>query len=766
MQAAEPATDAAATEPDAAGSDIGITVPAAETVDSGAADVISPVAVAQPPAADEQVDIDRWALCPPVAHPAPLRDDVDAETINLQADNAQASEGGVYSLGGNAVVQYDGQRLEAENIVYRKDSGEIEALQGIRYTGPGLYVIGDNATLYPDLQQGEIHNVTYALYDQHGRGEAEVLHLDGITKQRLEGAYYTTCPEGKKNWVLSAREVELDQAEGTGTAHGAKLSLKGVPVLYTPYATFPIDERRKSGLLVPKIGQTEQTGIDASVPVYWNIAPNRDMTIVPRYMSDRGTMLGAEFRYLNLHSGGTLSGDYLPSDKLYDDQYRSLVSVRSYWNPVPRLRTRVIASNASDENYFEDLGNSLLQTSQTNLQRTAAADYAGHRWDLSMMVQDFQTLDSTVTSAQRPYKQLPQIEFNATPDTRLLGMKFETSAELIHFTHSDDIVVEGTRLDVQPRFSLPVHRASWYVDPAVSVRHTAYALYNTAPGAKDSPTRTTPVASLDTGTFFERNGTWGDRSYVQTLEPRLFYLYVPNRNQDNLPVFDTGEYDFNYWTLFRENRFSGPDRMGDANQLAVALTSRILDPASGRQLISTSLGSLLYFSDREVTLPGDPVETSSSSDLIGEVALALSRELNADAEIHWNPNDSSTTRNDYRLQYRRGPRELVNMSYRQQSGLLEQTDLSFLWPLSPSWHLVGRWYYSLKSSETIETLAGVGYESCCWGLQLLGRSYINNTQEDRNNAVFLQLELKGLGKLGTKVDEALERGILGYESDY
>jgi LPS-assembly protein len=782
MQATEPAaatTDQAATESQAADSETSSSAPARDSVDSGVATMAAPAAAVQPdvvadqavataviPASVEAANIDHWALCPPVARPAALRDDIDTDTIDLQADSAQASEAGVYTLDGNAVMQYAGQRLEAENIVYRQDSGEIEAQQGIRYTNQGLYVRGESATLYLDQQQGELRNIDYTLYEQHGRGEAEVLRLDGIAKQRLEDAYYTTCPQGKKNWVLSAREVELDQAEGTGTAHSAKLLLKGIPVLYTPYASFPIDDRRKSGLLIPTIGQTDSTGLDLSVPFYWNLAPNRDMTIVPRYMSDRGTMLGTEFRYLNTHSGGTIIGDYLPSDKLRNDDYRSLVSVQSYWTPMPRLRTRIIASNASDENYFADLGNSLLQTSQTNLVRTAAMDYHGIGWQLGMQVQDFQTVDASVASAQRPYKQLPQITFDATPDRRLLGVKVETSAELNHFIHSDNSLVEGSRLDVQPRFSLPVYRAAWYVDPAVSVRHTIYDLNNTASSADSSLSRTTPIASLDAGTFFERNGRWGDHGYLQTLEPRLFYLYVPDRDQDDLPVFDTGNYDFNYWTLFRENRFSGPDRMGDANQVALALTSRILDPASGRQLISASLGSLLYFSNRNVTLPGQAVETDSRSDMIGDITLALARRWNAEAELHWDPNDYTTTRNDYRLQYRRGPRQLVNLSYRQQSGLLEQTDVSFLWPLSPSWHMVGRWYYSLKSSETIEALAGIGYQSCCWGLQLLSRSYILNAEDSRTNEVFLQLELKGLGKLGTTVDQALERGILGYQADY
>jgi LPS-assembly protein len=740
--AAAPAPPAAAEQP-------------ATAADQAAAPAVEPVIM-------EQADIDRWALCPPVDRPAPLPDNGDGDTINLQADNAQATGGNIYTLEGNAVVHYGDQRLIAENIIYRQDTGEIEAEQGIRYTRPGLYVSGESAILYPDLQEGELRNVEYSLYEQHGRGEADLMHLEGVAEQRLEGAYYTTCPQGNENWILYAQRVDLDQETGTGTARDAKLSFKGIPILYTPYATYPIDDRRKSGLLFPKIGQTNETGLDLSMPVYWNIAPNRDMTIIPRYMSDRGAMLGSEFRYLNPRSRGTLIGDYMPSDKLRDDEYRSLVSMQHFWTPVPRLRTRIIASNASDENYFEDLGDSLLQTSQTNLQRTMAADYTGTWWDISMMVQDFQTVNPDVTSNKYPYKQLPQIVFNATPDSRLLGMKIETSAELNHFVHSDASLVEGSRLDLQPRLSLPVYRAAWYIDPAVSLRHTAYDLNNTAAGADDSLSRTTPVVSLDTGTFFERNGRWGDSDYVQTLEPRLFYLYVPNRNQEDLPVFDTGDYDFNYWTLFRENRFSGPDRMGDANQLALALTSRILDPGSGRQLISTSLGSLLYFSDRDVTLPGDPVETDDSSDIIAEVTLALANHWNADAEYHWNPHDSNTTRNDYRLQYRRGQRQLVNLSYRQQSDTLEQVDMSFLWPLSPAWHVVGRWYYSVQSSETIEALAGIGYESCCWALQLLAQSYINNTEGDRNNTVFMQLELKGLGKLGTMVDDALERGIFGY----
>lgn len=714
----------------------------------------------------EDADVDRWALCPPFPQSPVNPPTANPDAIDLQADSAQASDGNVYTLDGNAVVLYGPQRLEASNITYRQDDNELTAEGDIRFTAPGLIIDGQDATLYPDVEQGNLNNITYTLTEAHGRGTASVLDLKDRYNQHLQQASYTTCPPDNHDWELTAKEVDLDRAEGIGTARNAKLAFKGVPIIYTPYITFPIDDRRRSGLLVPKIGHTDETGADISVPYYWNIAPDKDAIITPRYMSDRGLMLSGEMRYLNKHNEGTLSAEYLPSDDRFNNEDRSLVAIEHYGNPWPRLQTSVVASNVSDDRYFEDLGSSLVKASQSNLERTAEANYHGSFWGLGLKLQDFQTVDPALTRADKPYKQLPQVVFNAAPESRLLGLKFSTRAEANYFTHSDGDIIKGTRVDVQPRVSLPVHRAAWYLDPAVSLRHTAYDLDNTSNDEDNSPSRTTPVVSLDAGTFFERSSHWGDTSFVQTLEPRLFYLYVPDKNQDDIPVFDTGDYDFNFWTLFRENRFSGPDRMGDANQMAVALTTRFLDPDNGVQRFSASLGSLFYFSDRNVTLPDESVETDDSSSIVGEITLNLARNWTAKSELQWNPHSSSTARSDQHLQYRAGPRKLVNLAYRYREDIQEQTDISFLWPLSRSWHMVGRWYYSLNDRETIETLAGLGYESCCWGAQLVGRSYINDDGDSRNTAIFFQLELKGLGSLGKKVDSALEHGILGYESSY
>lgn len=770
---AQPALPAVVTEapgqPDTAEATpaAGLTAAAPDTVAADGAPFALPAPAAGPPQDDTKTD--RWALCPPVTQWMETGE-VPAEAgtagmVDLEADSAAASADRVYTLSGDAVVRYGDRRLTASDMVYRQQTGEIEASGGIHLTGPDLLVSGESARLQLQEDRGTLSGITYALPGQHARGAAGQLSLVGAGQLRLEDASYTTCAPGNRDWLLSAGEVEIDHGEGTVTARNARLNFKRVPLLYTPYISFPLDDRRKSGLLFPKLGTTDETGIDVSIPYYWNIAPNRDATFTPRVMTDRGTMLGGEFRFLTPHSNGVLGAEYLPSDKEFGDESRRFVSLSHTASPTPRLETRIVAGDVSDPFYFGDLGTDLMASSQTSLERTANAIWHGGGWNLGLTVQDFQNLDTTIASADRPYRQLPQIVYELVPAQRFLGLSSSVQAELNYFTHSDDTVIRGTRIDLQPRLSLPLRRSAWYVEPAAGLRHTAYWLENNTPGADESPDRTTPVYSVDAGMFFERSGRWSNRPYIQTLEPRLFYLYVPERDQNGLPVFDTGNYDFNFWTLFRENRFNGPDRMGDANQLALALTSRFLDTASGRQLLRMSLGSLFYFKDRTVTLPGDTADLDSSSDIIGEVSLALTSHWSARGEVLWNPHLSRTERNNYRLQYRLGPRRLVNLGYRFRDGIQEQSDVSFLWPVGPSWHLVGRWYYDLNADETIETLGGLAYERCCWGVQLLARNYINNDGTARTTAVFLQLEFKGLGKLGTSVDDALERGILGYESD-
>jgi LPS-assembly protein len=329
-----------------------------------------------------------------------------------------------------------------------------------------------------------------------------------------------------------------------------------------------------------------------------------------------------------------------------------------------------------------------------------------------------------------------------------------------------DQAVTGQRVDLQPRMTLPIQGAAYFIKPSVGLRHTRYWLEDTEPGDRDDPDRTTAIASLDSGLFFDRNFQWGSTDYVQTLEPRLFYLFVPNKDQDDIPIFDTDTYEFNFWQLFLENRFSGPDRMGDANQLAMALTTRLLNPATGIQRFSASLGELWYFRDREVTLPDEPVQSDSSSAIVGEVNVTFSPRWRSRAEFQWDPGETHTDVGNVLLQYQADKRQLANLSYRYRRQVLNQTDVSFLYPLGRKWHAVGRWNYSIKNNRTLETIAGVGYESCCWNLQVVGRSYVNDKNGGRTTGIYLQAELKGLTGIGKQVDSVLEHGILDYDSSY
>ena len=709
---------------------------------------------------------DRWKLCPPAPAAVPAATSAAGKDIpiDLYGDTAESVDQQIFTLRGNAVVIYGAQQLNADSITYNQNDGAVDAVGNVHYAAPGLIANGSHGRYYPDEKRGTLYEVDYALPERHGRGQAEVVHLLDPYRKQLDRASYTTCPPGNADWLLSAQQVDLDTEDGMGVAHHATMSLKGMPVLYTPYISFPIDDRRRSGFLIPTFGVSQESGLELSVPYYWNIAPNYDATLMPRLMSERGVMMTMEFRYLHRKDSGMLRAEYLPSDRKYEDRDRSLVSFEDKGNPLPRLTTRIDASNVSDKDYFQDLGNTLVQSSQSFLKREAEATYHGNQWSLDTRVLNFQTVDPTVAVVDRPYTELPRVRFNAAPAQSLLGLHFNVDSEVTQF--EKDKTVTGTRVDMLPRLTLPFERAAYYIKPSAGLRHTFYQLNDQSPGDPTGPQRTTTVADLDAGMFFERDLQWGDSAYMQTLEPRLYYLYVPFKKQDDIPVFDTGEYDFNFWTLFQENRFSGPDRMGDANQLAVALTTRMLDPESGVQRLRASLGQLVYFRNLKVTLPNEPVVSDNTSDLIGEFGVAFSREWNAATDIQWDPSASRTDRGDVLLQYHADKRQLVNLSYRYRRAELNQTDVSFLWPLGNAWHLVGRWNYSLDDSTTVETLAGFGYESCCWALQLVGRSYVNDVSGDRTNGVYVQVELKGLTGIGSQVDNLLERGILGYESSY
>ena len=742
------------------------------------------------PATDETVETGPEAPAPAMAFSRGLDAGIDWDSCEIPPTGAQpVAEGtalgeGPLLLTADAMVAeldpqtavFSGQvelmqgalRMQADELVLNRATGEVDARGGLLISRPDIRVAGSTAHYQLASGQGRIEQVSYRVPAIRARGEAALAEFLGERRSRYEDISYTTCRPGNSDWLLRAEALELDHAEGLGSARNASLRFKGVPILYAPTFSFPIDDRRRSGVLVPSVGYSGNTGADVSVPYYVNLAENYDLTLTPRLMSRRGLLLGGEFRFLTETTSGTLEGEYLPDDREADDgnEQRGAASLRLDSRFNPRTLARVRAGYLSDDDYLQDLGGSLAVTSATHIERTGELYYHGDFWRLLGRVQGYQTIDDAILPDERPYSRLPQLRLDLMRPRGIAGTSYHLDAEYVYFHRSD--AVTGHRLDLSPALSLPLREPWGYVEPRLGARYTAYDLTDQSVGLDDSPSTFSGVFSVDSGLFFERPLEWFGDAAVHTLEPRLFYLYVPHERQSDQPVFDTAALDFTFDNLFRENRFSGPDRLGDANQATLALTSRLISDESGAELLRASVGQILYFANRRVTLPDEPVQDDSSSTLVGELAARLGGGWQTRAGLQWDPHDGSAGTIEQALaqiNYRDRNRRVFNAAYRLRDGVTEQTDLAAIWPLNERVSLIGRHNFSLRDDRLLEALAGLEYGRCCWRLRALLRRYTDSSGDDHNLAFFLQLELNGLGRLGNDIEQTLERGIYGYRTD-
>jgi LPS-assembly protein len=714
---------------------------------------------------DAYAPIPAWTVCPP----QPDRDyalfdngQPDTSPLNLFGNMAERSSDGRLTLIGAAEAVRGFQRLRADRVMYDELENTVSAEGDVIYDEPLLNIRGSNGKFWPDAHRGEMFDTQFRFYQRHGRGEAEQTYLvrPGIT--RFKDAFYTTCPDNSNTWIMYATKVTLDQNTGDGVARNARLELKGIPVLYTPYITFPIDDRRKTGLLIPSFGSSDNSGFELKTPFYWNIAPNYDALITPRYLQDRGTQLNTEFRFLQSTQEGLVRYEYLHKDNNTKAQ-RDRFILRDALRFSEHLTANIDYDHVSDKDYLVDLGDSLSLASVSFLKRTATVDYTTSWWQTGIQVDDYQTVDQTIAPQDRPYQRLPRLTFLADSPLRPLGIESGVKAEAVRFDSAERVTAD--RGDLWPSLSLPVRGHAFDSIPKVGIRYTSYQLDSQPSGQPAQPSRSTPLFSLDNTLYLERPLSIASHEYIQTLEPRIYYLYVKGEDQTDLPLFDTSTPTFSYRELFEENRFNGADRMGDANQAAIALTTRFIDPNSGAEKFRASVGQLRYFANRNVTLNNTAPETDSGSDIASEMELALSRAWSGKADLIWDPQSSDTQRANARIQYNPGFRKIVNLSYRylqDQQNQQNQIDASFLWPLSPSWHAVGRWYYDIGDSQRLETLAGIEYDSCCWGIRFVTRDYIDSDGGGDNRVYMAQFVLKGLATFGSKIESVLEDGILGY----
>jgi len=681
--------------------------------------------------------------------------------VAIGADNSFADlQQQQITFTGNVELAQDTRRITADEIVYNQQQDTADATGSVVFTQPGLVLGGEQAHIDLRTNDTSLQPLRFQLPTIGGRGTGEDGQSRGTTELEAHQIDFTTCPQGDDSWYLEAKELKVNRDEGLAEARNAKLVFKGVPLLASPWLQFPIDDRRMSGLLTPSIGYSSRNGLDLVLPYYLNLAPNYDLTLSPRIISERGLLLGGEFRYLVPGHRGTVQAEILPHDRLYegDNSLRAALRLDHASNWGERLRGRVMLNAVSDDQYLEDLGRDLGASSTVYLNSLAQLTYHGDTWKALARWHHQEVLGDS----DRPLSRFPQLVFSSD---RPIGGPFKLRFDSEYVNFERDVDATGQRFDIFPALRLDWREPWGYVKPQISGRYTSYSLDNVAAGAPDSPDRSLYSISLDSGLFFERETNLLGTAGIQTLEPRLFYLYTPYRDQSELPVFDSTIPDLSYPNLFRENRFTGIDRIGDANQLTLGLSTRFIEEQSLRERFRASIGQILYFSDRRVQLDGDPVETDDSSPLVGELDLTLSDHWSTTAVLQWDPHDNEAENSLLRLGYRdNGKRRMVNLAYRYDPVHdQEYTDLSFDWPLSERYRLVARWEYSLSADRTMEALGGLEYDTCCWRVRSALRRYITNTEGEYDTAFFLQLELKGLGRLGDNIDQLLRRSLYSYD---
>lgn len=694
------------------------------------------------------------------------------------ADRLESSDG-VSRLTGNALVQRDSQQLRSDEIVYDESANVITATGNVEYWDEGVFIASDGARAEIDENAIAFTGArSYMLEKEHGHGDAAEMRAVGEERMTTRDVSYTTCNPGEADWRIIAGEVEFDRVNDVGTARDVSFEFMGVRLLRLPGFSFPLSSERKSGVITPSFGTSGSSGAEVSVPYYFNLAPNRDATVTARTMSNRGVQARGEFRFLSRTLGfGRMVAEHLAHDSQFDGDRTALdLAHRHRWSD--RLSTDARLEWVSDEDYLEDLSEDVPQSRRSHLPRRFDATWLGDGWDALVRVQDLMTLDRTIGSDDRPYAQIPRAVFRTGRAERNRAANLGLEAEIAHFDH--DVRTAGTRVDLQPSVSFPYHTAAAFVRPKATLRFTGYRLDRADDEAHldDEHTRTLASFSLDSGLFLERPVTLSGRSFTHTIEPRLHYLLVPYERQNELPNFDTIRPGISFEQLFRGNRFLGGDRIGDANQLAVALTSRVLDER-GAERARASIGRIHHFRDRKVTLEDALPETSRSSDLVAELEARPAAQWRLRAGVQYDSSTDRTRKGAVSLRYQPDPRSVVNVEYRLVRDIpalrddVEQANLSFAWALGANWHAVGRWSYALNEerNRTLDAFGGLQYDSCCWGFRVVVRRLRSgNLGSDGDdiytNGVFLQLDIKGLTGEARGAQDLITRRIPGYENDF
>jgi len=693
------------------------------------------------------------------------------------------TESAIIEMQGNIQVDSDGQRIVADALTYNTESSTLNVKGDVHIENEDVLIISHNATYNNESASSSLGDADFLLFENNLNGNAASIDI-AKNATRVKESTITSCPPGRESWALKSQYLELDQEKGWGYAKHASLHLARVPIFYTPYFTFPLNDKRKSGFLYPTLGSDSVNGVDIAIPYYINIAPNYDATLTPRLLSKRGIQLNGELRYLNVLGSGKISGDYLGQDKI-----NPVFSERkqAQWQHFKQLSQSWSLSSdyyyVSDSNYFDDLNALSSSSSLGYLERNANVSYLNNATYLSILVRDFQVLD-TIAEINQPYRLAPQI--NAGYSHNLKGFKLGLSSQLTRFERdisdsnlgtanvlngqlTNAELITGNRLVLQPTLSKAFSSSAYFVKPALRLHSRKYQLENYQTiGQNESLSYNIPSYSLDSGLIFERPLSLLGNDYTQTLEPRIKLIKTPFTDQSTSPDFDASLLSFNSQQVFRDRRYSGHDLVGDTEQISLGLSSKLFDDSQS-QKAQFSVAQIVYLEDRRIRLSSAEDTTAKLSPLVGSAQIQLFPQWLFTQSAQWDNESNHLNQFSSAVQYKNNQRQLANLEFRYRpegtSGAQQETRVSFYWPIHRYWSAISFWNFDLNQHSTIELASGLEYENCCIVVKLLNQKWLReisstNTFESANKQS-LEIRLKGLGNLNNQVSDYLNTKIPG-----
>jgi LPS-assembly protein len=700
--------------------------------------------------------------------------------VYMEGDRMQGHSERETEALGNARARSKGQAIAADWMRFDTRYNELTAIGNVRLE-QGVYVVEGVRLRYDlDTERGVMERARHFLSPRatgnlpiagsvrpafDGHGAADRLLFEGPGQFRAQQATFTTCEPGDNAWNIRSREMLIYHDQGVGVARNATVEFKDTPIFYAPYFSFPLHQERKSGFLAPHYGSTSNSGFEVSTPYFWNLAPNYDMTLTPRMLSKRGLQLRSEFRYLQPDYRGELHYEVLPDDRVYNGtrQLFTLKHTQSLWNG---WFGALDINKVSDSNYFTDLSTSVGLTSQTNLTRQGSLSRGGAwgnggTYAFSGLVQSWQTLQTDpLAPLVPPYSRRPQLSLTAQRLNTLRG-DFNFEGSYTDFDHPT--LVRGKRIVAYPSLTFPLQTAAAYITPKIGLHATRYFIDASTSTMPDT-SRVLPTFTTTAGLNFERKANIFGNAYTQTLEPTAYYVYIPYRDQSNIPNFESGLQDVNFATIFSENRYSGYDRINDANQVTLGVRSRLINPDTGFEMLRAAVAQRYSFRGQQVILPGvaPPNSQGARSDLLAALSGTIAPNLTMDAGWQYNVDNHQTQRTTISTRYQPQRGKLLNLAYRQStSSAIRQVDAAGQWPIASNWNAVGRWNYSLLDKRILESVAGMEYDGGCFVFRVVAHR-LSTATSAANTSIFVELELNGVARAGSNSLDLLRRNVVGY----